>query len=276
MPDLLAPSPQLDSDVCSAEAMHALWWSASSRLPVRVACRPASVVELIGPAGAGKTTLRRALAELEPQCRTAVRIDRRRELPVVMRAALRLLPLLAGATLRRRAPSWSDAVQLVRLSSLHPAVARAASSRARFVVLDEGPVFALAKLDAYSHAAQDAGAFGVLWRDALARWRDPLDLVVWLDAPDELLTRRIRARAKPHRVKTAGAIETEHLLSRYRDAYGAVVARLCTAGGPRLLRIDTSAGTTAEHAARLLAELRTLEGNADSRGSDASDSCGGD
>lgn len=262
MPDIVAPSSPPCADVMAPDALHAmraLRSSARPRLPVVAPRRPPQVVELVGPAGAGKTTLRRALAAIEPSAYTAVRIDRRRDLGVVTHAAIRLLlPVIAGTAGRRGAPSWADAVQLVRLRALRPAVDRVVANSGQLVLLDEGPVFALAKLEAYSRAAQDSGAFGALWRDALATWRTTLDVVVWLDAPDELLVHRIRARAKAHRVKTAASLEAACFLSRYREAYGTVVTRLCAAGGPRLLRVDTSIGTPAEQASRLTAALEAL------------------
>lgn len=260
MPDLFASSGPSYADVRTPDVRHVIRPSPSSRLSVVAPTRPPQVVELVGPAGAGKTTLRRALAALEPRAHTAVRIDRRREFGVVMHTALRLLvPVLAGTADRRGAPSWGDAVQLVRLRALRPAVDRLVANSGQLVLLDEGPVYALAKLEAYSGAARDTGAFGALWRDALARWRPTLDVIVWLDAPDELLVHRIRARAKAHRIKMAATLEAACFLSRYREAYGTVVARFCTPGGPRLLRIDTASGTPAEQAVRLTAALEALQ-----------------
>ena len=256
MADALAPAGGGScAGVRTADAMHALWWSARSRLSGGVRRRTASVVELVGPPGVGKTTIRRELLALEPGSRT-IRVDRQRELGAVVHAALGLvLPIAVERARHRPSPSWADAVQLVRLRALRPAVAREAAGAARLVLLDEGPVYALAKLQAYARAAEDDGFFGARWRDALARWRQALDVVVWLDAPDELLMQRIRTRAKSHRVKAAGDLETARFLARYRAAYDTVVARLCTAGGPRLLRIDTTSGTGAEQAANLLQAL---------------------
>ena len=150
----------------------------------------------------------------------------------------------------------------MRLQALRPAVDRMVANSGQLVLLDEGPVYALAKLEAYSQAAKDAGAFGALWREALARWRTTLDVIVWLDAPDELLVHRIRTRAKAHRVKTVAALEAACFLSRYRAAYGTVVTRLCISGGPRLLKFDTSIGTAAEQAVRLTAALDALRARA--------------
>jgi hypothetical protein len=221
--------------------------------------RPAAVVELIGPPGAGKTTLRRAVLSLEPRSLT-IRIDRRRDLAVVARTALGLVrPVVAAVAQQRHLLSWRDAVQHTRLRALRPAVARAAASGAPLALLDEGPVYALAKLEAYGHVSGEEGFFGTRWRDALARWREVVDLVVWLDAPDALLVRRIRGRAKAHPVKVAGPLEATRFISRYRAAYDTIVARMCTSGGPRLLRLDTSTGDAVEHAARVIETLDVLQ-----------------
>ena len=70
-------------------------------------------------------------------------------------------------------------------------------------------------------------------------WGRILDLVIWIDAPNEILLDRIRTRAKEHRMKNRPSAEVVDFLENYRAAYGAILSGLQSNGKTRVLRIDS-------------------------------------
>jgi len=124
-------------------------------------------------------------------------------------------------------------------------------------VFDHGPIFRLARLRAFGPRLVESAAFRRWEQDAVQRWAQLLDAVVWLEAPDALLAERIDARAEHHRMKGGEAGETQRFLGRYRAAYAALLAELAAAGAPEPIRVDTSREPPDAIAARLLARLRS-------------------
>lgn len=197
------------------------------------------LIELIGLAGAGKTTLVRAVASRVAGARGGLRLDRVRDLPAVAGAAGRIAPAFIGGLLARSPTARHDAWYSVRLLAHRAAARRALASQATLVLIDEGPVYMLARLLAFGSAGDRSG-FGVQWDRSLEWWRRRLDAIVWLDAPDATLVARIRCRAKNHRAKHVSDRELGEFLSRYRAAYAAVVTLVTAQGGPRVVRLDAS------------------------------------
>jgi len=99
------------------------------------------VVELTGPAGAGKTTLAQALAQ-----RPAPSIQRRRHMPWLARSTLGLLP--AFFALYRTRGLWLplESKELICLDALHQLVVRESTKDTKLLILDQGPVYTLTYL----------------------------------------------------------------------------------------------------------------------------------
>lgn len=212
------------------------------------------VAEIIGPAGSGKSALASALKARGRGVRAGLGVWGLPR-PLLLSAAVLSVPQLLGMWRRRGAVGWQEAGLVVRLNALSRLLGRESSGRDRFLLLDEGTVFALAKLRVFGRA----GGGEHLARMA-ERWARTLDAVVWLDAPDEVLARRIRAREKPHRMKACSDEEISAFLSRYRRAYERVVAELCARRRLRVIRVSTDAGTPEQIAERVLSGIAGAEG----------------
>src|SRR6266571_2155284 len=119
------------------------------------------IAELVGAAGAGKSVLSQALARRPEVMRASVW-----KLPRGwwLYNAVRSLPTLMGLCVRTRALPWADMRYMIRLRTLHHMLTRRKARRAPFVVLDEGPVFALAWLQLFCDPSVGGGA-------AMPRWR---------------------------------------------------------------------------------------------------------
>jgi hypothetical protein len=210
------------------------------------------IVELLGPAGAGKTAVLRALGQRDESIRPGLRIDRVRFLPTMIRHAIGLAPT-AFELMRRSPGSWRPVMlHLLRLRSLPGVLSRGTTPAYRAIVLDEGPLFSLSRLSVFHEANTGNGRLALGWHAALDYWAGALDAVIWLDAPNPVLWQRIRERSKEHQIKDKGEREAFEFLDRYRDAYREVLARLTTIGRVRLTWIDTAAESVDQATARIL------------------------
>ena len=199
------------------------------------------VVELAGPAGAGKTTLVRELQAPRPATTTVgVQVGAPRLAagdPVGGtspggRAACSLRAAGGPATscaalayLRRLAASPCSSThgsETMLLSRPRPGVPAGEPVRVR--AADGGL------------AAPSTGG-GRAWPGTGAGcWTS----VVYLDAPDDVLLRRIEARPRAHRVRGADQDEATEFLARYRTSYRRALDAVAAAGA-QVVEVDTSA-----------------------------------
>jgi len=201
------------------------------------------IVELVGPAGAGKSALADRLLARRDVVRASVW-----NLPwaLLLESTLRSASLLVRLCVATRSLPHQDLKQIVRLNALRLFVRRRVAG-ARFVVLDEGPVFALSWLRVFGHPRLQTIRAEAWWRRTYAVWAGVLDRLVLLDAPEPVLTSRIRGRHKPADVfRRLTDREISDLVARYRTAFARVLDGFAHAGGPQPVTLAT-AETTTDH-----------------------------
>jgi shikimate kinase len=210
------------------------------------------VVELVGPAGAGKTTLAQGVSAVDPSVRTGLSLWGLPR-PRLFEAALPLIPtFLASAILPSRRLQWGEMVQMVRLGALRRVV-REESRKHRVILLDEGPVFALSWLEVFF--ARNGDRAGAWRRRTVADWASLLDVVVFIDASDSTLAQRIRTREKEHMVKDASDEEIHGFAAGFRKAFDRVIAEIAKAGHLVVDALRTDRGAEGENAERLVQAL---------------------
>ena len=125
------------------------------------------IVELVGPAGAGKSTLAGQLRRRDPSVRADLSLWGLPRLRLIV-SALRLLPTMIGTLLSGRPLHWGEIAQMIRLDTLQRVV-EITRRRTPIILLDEGPVFALSWLDQF-YARNDRDRVFRTWRrDTLTR-----------------------------------------------------------------------------------------------------------
>ena len=227
------------------------------------------IVEIVGPAGAGKTTLCNVLS----CCQATTYLGR---FPDVRKAAhapffiwnslqvflaTRGLPRRNSRQLTRREVAW------LAILNGWPAVLRKESRNSRFIWLDQGPVYLLTETRTFGPEYLRRSEAGKLWRRLYSQWADLLDAIIWLDAADVELLKRIRGRCKEHAVKNESAQTTFEYLASYRHAYEQTLSGLL-ANHPRLrvLRFDTGQKSPEDIAGRLVLEFGLANGRIGSSG----------
>jgi len=216
------------------------------------AYRKPIVGEIAGPSGAGKSTVSALLNGADQNVVAGLTVCK---LPRLSLAAsgVRSIPDITRLIMERRRIDEHELKQVVRMHAfgrqLRP---HARSGGHGAVFFDEGVVFALAKLRADINVANMSKAMRRWEAKMIEEWGRVLDLVVWIDAPNDVLLERIRMRTKEHRMKDRPEAEVFGFLENYRSAYRAILSGLQSNGKTRVLRIDSGVTNPAEIADLIL------------------------
>jgi thymidylate kinase len=193
---------------------------------------PGRAVEVVGPPGAGKSTLTAALARAYQRVAVVERYGGGPGLAGLMRSAAAVVAVAGPETDRQRL-RW-----MARLEASAGVLERRRGD-APVVLFDQGPVYTMARLWGSAGAAAARRRYARWFDVKLRLWGDLLDLVVVLDAPDEVLLARIRGREKPHATKAAPDPLARAVVGRERAAYAGVLGALGALGsGPVIVRLD--------------------------------------
>lgn len=209
-------------------------------------------VELVGPAGVGKTTLAAALLRRREAASSTIW-----GLPVVplLRNGAQLLPTFVPLWRNARTPLWEETRHIVRLRTLNQAFRQPEAGAKGLMLLEEGPIFALVWLRGFGHETMRSEASAGWWQATLREWAAAIDAIVVLEAPDSMLARRIRTRPETHEVKELADAEIAAWMARFRVARDWVLAGLAARGGPIVLRMATEQESPERIADRILKAL---------------------
>jgi shikimate kinase len=213
------------------------------------------VVEIVGPAGAGKTTLCKVLSH----CGGSIRLNNFPDIrkvgnaPFFISNGFQLIPavLHGKGQLSRREFAW-----LAILNGWPKVLQKELKKNNGIMVLDQGPVYLLTETNEFGPEFLRRKTAAHLWKKLYSQWAELLDMVVWLDAADTDLTERIRRRDKGHPVKDESLETTLDFLVSYRKAYRRTMSSLSKHHPDlKILWFNTSRESPEEIARRLLFEL---------------------
>ena len=197
--------------------------------------RPAGlVVELLGAPGTGKSGLARALSELDGV--TVVKDHQRGDLSTLAWSLARSWPVAVAPPHdvdRRRWAAWAGRVT----AASQIAEARFASG-ARTVVFDQGAAYTLVRM----MQVRSRPHGNVWWWSRCLETAGLLDLLVILDADNDVLARRLRTRSKEHEADTMESPTLGDYLARERRACHEVADVLAREGADvrRIITTDTT------------------------------------
>jgi len=213
----------------------------------------AVIVELVGPAGAGKSTLAQGVSAVDSTVRGGLTLW---GLPGarLVESAVALLPTILNVGIGRSRLRWGELAQMIRLGALRRVVGQEARKH-RVIILDEGPVFVLSWLDVF--VKRNGERVPAAWRRrTVAEWATLLDVVVFIDASDLTLAHRIRARPKSHMVKDRLDSEIFGFSAGFRRAFERAIGELKRAGHVVVEALSTEDDPQDRSAAQLMAALK--------------------
>jgi predicted kinase len=213
--------------------------------------QPPLTVELAGLAGVGKSTVAAALAKLEPGVRVRPRVSERSYLASVPA----LVPTFLSLHWPFRGVLTKEMKRILRVRALHRLVR---TSPGGTFLFDEGPVYLLARLLMFGGDNIKTAGFARWWRSAVTEWAATLDVVIWLEAPDDVLARRLHNRRQWHPLQGAHDRAVSAFFQSYRDAFSRVLAELRQARGPEVWTVATDRGSADQTARLVLARIRAL------------------
>jgi deoxyadenosine/deoxycytidine kinase len=201
------------------------------------------IVEIVGPAGAGKTTLYQALDRYTESVRLENFPDVRKvaDAPFFISNGLQLIPRLLpiyrpnSRQLTRREFAW-----MIILSGWSALLHRELNDGNKVIILDQGPIYLLAEMRLFGPEYLRQKHAERLWQDLYNSWKDTLHMVICLDAPDDVLLDRIRTRQQDHIVKNQPATVVCDFLNRYRTEYEFILSTLTDKNSRlKVLQFDT-------------------------------------
>jgi hypothetical protein len=174
-------------------------------------------------------------------------------MPFLVSNAFLLLPTILRQYRERKRFTWREIRMMVRLKAMHHVLGRPVSNNGAVTIVDQGPVYTLARLHEFGFERSKSQSLGGWWDNSLNQWATTLDAIIWLDAPDAILVERIYARDKWHSVKRQSEHEAYTFLARFRTSYGQVIAQLAASGGPKVLCFNTGQEALDQIAGQVLA-----------------------
>jgi hypothetical protein len=152
----------------------------------------------------------------------------------------RLAWLLKRSFAMRRTPSWTELKLVIYLMEWSRRLARTRGHDSKATIMDQGPVYALARLGHVDPPVAGTEPHGDWWTAMVDTWAECLDAVIWLDAPNDVLWERVNTRSQAHEIKDTSQGAAMTFVDRYRASYERVLSAMERPGGPLVLRYDTS------------------------------------
>lgn len=223
-----------------------------------------SIVEIVGPAGAGKSTLFKALLKIDPRIigEEPPPIWNHSYFQFYIRNMGRLFPLLVHLPKREyKAISRRNLVYMINLTGWYDLLNKKAELVKNVILLDQGPIFMMAYSSIFGPINSQSSRF-YEWRTNVdLQWAHTLNAIIYLDTSNEALISRNRSR-QDHEIKHISGksdAEARDFLERYRNAYKQIINRFTTSNDQlRVIWIDTEQNSMAVTIDRVISEIDSI------------------
>ena len=232
---------------------------------MKVACQPGGlVVELVGIAGAGKSTLYRALQKKATWFlfEHIPSIWDFSNIPFYVKNIISLIPVLIK--LLGKGNRFLNVRELVCMAILNDwsidLMRNKADNGGKTIVIDQGPISMIAYLQLKGPLSLKNSNIQWWWDKVFEQWIQTIDLVVWLDISYETSIYRINNRPQKHSLKGKTYQESCDVLTKYRTKYEEVLSKFWLYNrNSHVIRIDSGENTVDEIVGTVISEIDALD-----------------
>jgi shikimate kinase len=212
------------------------------------------LIEMVGIGGAGKSTLFRALHQQNPKIQKLAPPRKVRYLPTILRLGFRWLPVYLSKYRATRWFTWDEMRNICYLDAQLAHVREHNDSQGVIAVLDPGSIYWLSALREFGPEFTTDPLFCKWWDERLAVWAAALDVIVWIEAPTELLLERVLARDEDHEARGQSREVALAHFERYQSEYSKMVPGVVGRGPARLFHFRSDQVS----AEKMLEEIRAM------------------
>ena len=156
------------------------------------------IIELVGIAGAGKSTLRQALRQHNEKIQIASTPNKIAYVPTFLKIAFIWFPHYLR---KYRDTRWFNSQEIRLICYLETFLSHIRSQNMKndgISILDPGSVCWLAALQEFGPALMKYPIFQQWWVRKQDEWFSALDVIIWLEVPRDLSLQRIQTREQYH------------------------------------------------------------------------------
>lgn len=177
------------------------------------------ILEIVGVAGAGKSTLYKLLRERNPKITKPEPPFKLKYTRYMIYTYLYWYPIYVKKYAKDRWFNWTEIRNMGYLETWQPYLRKQAIEKDLIMILDPGSIYWLTQLKGFGPAITKDERYLAWWEKMKTRWLNSLDIVIWLDAPSDLLFERVLTRGEWHESMSMGKEDVLSSFTRYREGY---------------------------------------------------------
>ena len=212
------------------------------------------IIEIAGLGGTGKSTLFRFLQRKNKEIKIFALPKTWFVWSLTKRSPLWLPFWLQN----HRAAGGFTREQLISLGCLDawlPYIRQSISTNQNIAVLDPGSVYWLTKLRGFGLKTMGQSLYQSWWESKFKQWSSALDVIIWLDAPEELCLQRILARKEWHHAKYMEANDVLERFRGLRKSYEQIINRMASKGSKKIFYFRTDQVSTDQIIDQIISEV---------------------
>jgi hypothetical protein len=186
------------------------------------------IIEMVGVAGTGKSTLRNAMMQRDKRIIFFDRPGNISYLPFLIKMVILWLPLYLKEYRHTR---WFTVQEIRNMGYLDTWISRIhyrALFNENIFIIEPGSVYWLSTLQGNGPEITNHPRFQRWWKHEFQRWASELDAIIWLDAPEDVCYQRINTRHQWHQFLECRAESALEELTLYRKYYQKIVPEMAS------------------------------------------------